>query len=141
NLTGVWLGMKYGIPEMIKAGGGSIINVSSLAAHVGVPNQMAYSATKGGVISMSRVAAVEYASKNIRVNCISPGPVATPLLVDFYGEEGTKYLSSLNPQGRLGTMEEVAKLAVFLASDESSHIIGQTIVIDGGHTADSHIRW
>lgn len=141
NLTGSWLCMKYVIPEMINNGGGSIINTASLAAEVGVTNQIAYSATKGGVISMSRVAAVEYANKGIRVNCIAPGPIATPLLVGFYGEDGVKYLSGLNPRGYLGSMEDVARLALFLASEESSHIIGQTLVIDGGHTIDSHIRW
>ena len=140
NLTGSWLGMKYAIPEMIKTGGGSIINTASLAAQVGVPNQIAYSATKGGIISMSKVAAVEYATKGIRVNCIAPGPIATPLLVGFFGEDGTRYLASLNPRGQLGKMEEVAQLALFLASDESSHIIGQTLAVDGGHTIDSHIR-
>jgi len=140
NLTGSWLGMKFAIPEMIKAGGGSIINTASLAAQVGVPNQIAYSATKGGIISMSRVAAVEYAAKGIRVNCIAPGPIATPLLMGFFGEEGTRYLAGLNPRGQLGKMEEVAQLALFLASDESSHIIGQTLAVDGGHTIDSHIR-
>ena len=141
NLTGSWLCMKYAIPEMINNGGGSIINTTSLAAEVGVPNQIAYSATKGGIISMSRVTAVEYAQKGIRVNCIAPGPIATPLLVGFYGDEGVRYLSGLNPRGRLGMMEEVANLALFLASDESSHLIGQTLTVDGGHTIDSHIRW
>jgi NAD(P)-dependent dehydrogenase (short-subunit alcohol dehydrogenase family) len=140
NLTGSWLSMKYAIPEMIKNGGGSIINTASLAAQLGVPNQIAYSAAKGGVISMSRVAAVEYANKGIRVNCIAPGPIATPMLVGFFGEDGVRYLAGLNPDGRLGRMEEVAQLALFLASNESSHIIGQTLAVDGGHTIDSHIR-
>jgi NAD(P)-dependent dehydrogenase (short-subunit alcohol dehydrogenase family) len=141
NLTGSWLCMKYAIPEMINNVGGSIINTASLAAKVGVPNQIAYSATKGGIISMSRVAAVEYANKGIRVNCIAPGPTATPMLVGFYREDGVRYLSGLNPRGCLGMMEEVAHLALFLASDESCHIIGQTLSVDGGHTIDSHIRW
>jgi len=141
NLTGSWLCMKYAIPEMIKSGGGSIINTSSLAARVGVPNQIAYSATKGGVISMSQVTAVEYADKGIRVNCVAPGPIATPLLVGFYGEDGVRYLSGLNPRGRLGTMDDAANVALFLASDESAHVIGQTLMVEGGHTIDSHIRW
>lgn len=141
NLTGSWLCMKYAIPEMIKSGGGSIINTASLAAQIGVPNQIAYSAAKGGIIAMSRVAAVEYASKGIRVNCIAPGPIATPMLIGFYGDEGVRYLSGLNPRSQLGRMEDVVQLALFLASNESSHIIGQTLAIDGGHTIDSHIRW
>ncbi len=141
NLTGTWLTMKYAIPEMIKTGGGSVINTASIAALVGVPNQIAYSASKGGVISITRVAAVEYGPKKVRVNCLCPGPVATPMLEGFYGEEGTKYLGSLNPRGTIGRMEEIANIALFLASDESIHIVGQVIVADGGHTADSHVRW
>jgi NAD(P)-dependent dehydrogenase (short-subunit alcohol dehydrogenase family) len=141
NLKGTWLGMKYAIPEMLKGGGGVIINVASLAAHVGVPGQLVYSATKGGIISMSRVVTVEYAPKNIRVNCISPGPTLTPMLIGAFGEEGARRLGNLTAKGRLGEMEEVARVALFLASDESSHMMGQTVYVDGGHIANSHIGW
>ncbi len=140
NLTGTWLGMKFAIPEMIRAGGGAIINTASICALVGVPNQSAYSATKGGIVSISRTTAVEYASRNIRVNCIAPGPVATPMALKFFGEEHTRNLADLNPRSQIGRMEEIAEVALFLASEESSHVIGQVLTVDGGHTIDSHIR-
>lgn len=135
NLKGVWLGMKYAIPEMLKTGGGSIVNTASIAAleaYKGIP---AYAASKGGVISMSRVAAIEFASKNIRVNCIAPGHIATPLFLGCWPPDKLKHLEDIAPQGRLGKPEEIARVALFLASDESSHITGQTVVADGGVTA------
>lgn len=141
NLTGTLLCMKHAIPEMLKVRGGSIINTASIAALEGVPGHGGYSASKGGVLSLTRVAAVEYARDGIRVNCIVPGAVATSMLVEFWGEEGVKSLARQNPNGRLGKMEDVANLALFLASDESSHIIGQTIIIDGGHTVDGCRGW
>lgn len=135
NLNGVWLGMKYAIPEMLKTGGGSIVNTASIAAleaYKGIP---AYAASKGGVLSMSRVAAIEFAAKNIRVNCIAPGHVATPLFLGCWSPDQLKHLEDIAPQGRLGKPEEIAQVALFLASDESSHITGQTVVADGGITA------
>lgn len=135
NLNGVWLGMKYAIPEMLKTGGGSIVNTASIAAleaYKGIP---AYAASKGGVISMSRVAAIEFAAKNIRVNCIAPGHIATPLFLGCWSPDQLKHLEEIAPQGRLGKPEEIAQVALFLASDESSHITGQTMVADGGITA------
>lgn len=135
NLNGVWLGMKYGIPEMLKAGGGSIVNFASIAAleaYVGIP---AYSASKGAVISLSRAAAIEYGPKNVRVNCVAPGHIATPMLLGAWSPEVLKRFTDIAPQGRLGEPEEVARVVLFLASDESSHITGQTVVIDGGVTA------
>jgi len=135
NLNGVWLGMKYAIPEMLKTGGGSIVNTASIAAleaYKGIP---AYAASKGGVISMSRVAAIEFAANNIRVNCIAPGHVATPLFLGCWSPDQLKHLEDIAPQGRLGKPEEIAQVALFLASDESSHITGQTVVADGGITA------
>jgi len=139
NLMGTWLTMKYAIPEMLKSGGGSIINTTSLAAHRGVYKQSVYSATKGGIIALSQAAAVEYGPEGIRINCISPGPIKTPMLIGFYGDEGVKRLAELAPRRNIGDMDEVARLAVFLASDESTHIIGQTILADGGHSIESHI--
>jgi len=135
NLNGVWLGMKYAIPEMLKTGGGSIINFASIAAleaYVGIP---AYSASKGAVISLSRAAAIEYSRKNVRVNCVAPGHIATPMLLGAWSPEALKRFAEISPQGRLGKPEEVAQVVLFLASDESSHITGQTVVIDGGVTA------
>lgn len=135
NLNGVWLGMKYAIPEMMKTGGGAIINFASIAALEAYQGLPAYSASKGGVISISRVAAIEFAAKNIRVNCVAPGHIATPMLLDAWAEEGLQRFRNIAPQGRLGEPGEIASTVLFLASDESSHITGQTIVIDGGVTA------
>ena len=135
NLNGVWLGMKYAIPEMMKTGGGTIINFASIAALEAYQGLPAYSASKGGVISISRVAAIEFAAKNIRVNCVAPGHIATPMLLDAWAEEGLQRFRNIAPQGRLGEPSEIASTVLFLASDESSHITGQTIVIDGGVTA------
>lgn len=139
NLRGVFLGMKYAIPEMLKTGGGSIINTSSMAADVGVRGHAPYCASKGGIVSLSRVVALEYATQNIRVNCINPGPIATPLQLAAQDPEFRRAYLAAIPQGRLGTPEEVAYIALFLASGESSLITGQALVADGGLEADSHI--
>ena len=135
NLNGVWLGMKYAIPEMMKTDGGVITNFASIAALEAYKGLPAYSASKGGVISISRVAAIEFADKNIRVNCVAPGHIATPMLLDAWAEEGLQRFRNIAPQGRLGEPSEVAAVVLFLASDDSSHITGQTIIIDGGVTA------
>jgi NAD(P)-dependent dehydrogenase (short-subunit alcohol dehydrogenase family) len=139
NLKGTWLGMKYAIPEMIRAGGGSIVNIASIAAHVAFPTIPAYSASKGGVISLSKVAAIEFAPKGVRVNCISPGPIKTPMILGQWGEEGVQRMASLLPRGQLGEMEDVANAALFLASDESANVIGHTLITDGGMKASSHV--
>lgn len=135
NLYGVWLGMKYAIPEMVKSGGGSVVNFASIAALEAYHGLPAYSASKGGVISLSRVAAIEFAPKNIRVNCIAPGHIATPMLLGAWSQEKLQRFKDISPQGRLGEPIEIARLVLFLASDESSHITGQTVVADGGVTA------
>lgn len=135
NLVSVWLGMKYGIPEIAKAGGGAIVNFTSIAALEAYKSIPAYAASKGGIISMSRVAAIESASKNIRVNCIAPGHIATPMFLGCWSQEELRHLEEIGPQGRLGRPEEIAQVALFLASDESSHITATTIVADGGVTA------
>jgi NAD(P)-dependent dehydrogenase (short-subunit alcohol dehydrogenase family) len=141
NVKGVWLGMKYAIPEMIKAGGGSIINAASIAADAAQRGSCIYAASKGAVLSMSRVVAVEHAAQNIRVNCIKPGVIATPMALGVLkgSPEARKRIERETPQGRLGKPEEVAQLALFLASDESSHITGQSLAVDGGIEADSHV--
>jgi len=141
NLKGVWLAMKYAIPEMIKAGGGSIINISSLAADAAQHGAAIYGASKAGVISMSKVAALEHAAHNIRVNVIKPGPTATPLLLAAVRNmpEAISRFETETPQGRLGEPEEVAQAILFLASDEASHITGQELAVDGGIEADGHI--
>ena len=135
NLFSVWLGMKYAIPEMERSGGGAIVNFTSIAAleaYKGIP---AYAASKGGIISLSRVAAIESASKNIRVNCIAPGHIATPMFLSCWTDEQLKHLEEIGPQGRLGKSEEIARVALFLVSDAASHITATTIVADGGVTA------
>ena len=135
NLKGVWLGMKYAIPEMIRGGSGTIVNFASIAALEGYNGLPAYSASKGGVISISRVAAIEFASKNIRVNCVAPGHISTPMFLNAWDEDGLQRFINMSPLRRLGEPEEVANVVLLLASDESSHITGQTIVVDGGITA------
>ena len=150
NLKGVWLGMKYAIPEMIRVGAGSIINVASISALEGVRALPHYSAAKGGVISLSRVTAVEYAAKNIRVNCICPGVIMTPEQeayskahpdqAKFMAAMGVPVARHMVPMRRSGRAEEVAYLALFLASDESSYITGSVVTIDGGVTASSIIQ-
>jgi NAD(P)-dependent dehydrogenase (short-subunit alcohol dehydrogenase family) len=135
NLKGAWLLMKYGIPALLRSGGGSIVNFTSIAAleaYKGIP---IYSVSKGGVISMSRVAAIEYADQNIRINCIAPGTIKTPLLLGAWSDQALESFRKTTPQSRLGEPEEVAYVALFLASDASSHVVGQTIVVDGGSTA------
>lgn len=141
NLKGVWLSMKYSIPEMIKIGGGAIINTSSIVASAASRGSAIYAASKAGIGAMTRVAAVEYAAHNIRVNCIEPGAIATPMAVNVFKDiPGVmERIKRETPQGRLGKPEEIAQLALFLASDESSHITGETIVIDGGIQAHNHI--
>lgn len=137
NLTGVFLGMKYAIPEMLKGGGGSIINTASVAGLVGFAGIPAYCAAKGGVVQLSRCAAIEYAKQNVRVNVICPGVIATPMVDRAIGgsEEARKAFTAIEPVGRFGTAEEVANVALFLASDESSFCTGAPFIVDGGFVA------
>ena len=134
DLKGAWLAMKYAIPEMLKAGGGSIVNTTSQAATRGNAGLPSYTAAKGGLLSLSRCTAVEFADKNIRVNCISPGYVKTPMLMGFLEAfpEMVKKVIDGTPQRRIAEPEEIASVALFLASDESSHITAAEIPIDGG---------
>ena len=135
NLKGIYLGCKYGIPEMQKVGGGSIINTSSIAAlRVGRGASDAYTAAKGGVIALTRVLAVEHAQYGIRCNCIIPGAVRTPLVGEITPEYDQAVVSTI-PMGRWGEPEDLAMLALFLACDESSWVTGGMYVIDGGFTA------
>lgn len=137
NLKGVFLGCKYAIPALLRAGGGSIINTASFVAIVGaaVP-QIAYTASKGGVLSMTREIAVEFARKNIRVNALCPGPVETPLLAELLADPKRRERRLVHiPPGRFARAEEMANAALFLASDESSYVNGATFLVDGGITA------
>ena len=135
NLKGTYLGCKYAIPEMQKVGGGSIINVSSIAAlRVGSGASDAYTAAKGGIVTITRTLAVEHAQYQIRCNVIYPGAIYTPLAGPFTPEY-VKAVESHVPLGRWGQPEDVAKMALFLACDDSSWVTGQGFVVDGGYTA------
>jgi len=137
NLKGVFFGCKYGIPALKHAGGGSIINTASFVALMGAATpQLAYTASKGGVLALSRELAVLHAKENIRVNALCPGPLKTKLLMDFLDTEEKKQrrLAHL-PMGRFGEAKEMAQAALFLASDESSYVNGSTFTVDGGLTA------
>jgi NAD(P)-dependent dehydrogenase (short-subunit alcohol dehydrogenase family) len=137
NLKGVWLGCKFGIPAMLESGGGSIINVASFVAIMGAATaQIAYTTSKGGVLSMTREIAVEYARQGIRANSLCPGPMATPMLEELMSDPARRQRRMVHiPMGRLGRAEEVAKAALFLASDESSFVTGTQLLVDGGITA------
>jgi NAD(P)-dependent dehydrogenase (short-subunit alcohol dehydrogenase family) len=137
NAKGVFLGCKYGIPALKRAGGGSVINTASFVARLGAATpQIAYTASKGAVLSMTRELAVIHARQNIRVNALSPGPLRTELLMSFLNTEAKKQRRLVHvPMGRFGEAEEIAKAALYLASDESSYVTGTEFLVDGGLTA------
>jgi NAD(P)-dependent dehydrogenase (short-subunit alcohol dehydrogenase family) len=137
NLKGIFLGCKYGIPAMLESGGGSIINTASFVALMGSATpQIAYTASKGGVLALTREIAVEFARKGIRVNAICPGPVDTPLLQELFSDPARKARRLVHiPMGRLAQAREVAQAALFLASDDSSYVNGTAFTVDGAITA------
>jgi NAD(P)-dependent dehydrogenase (short-subunit alcohol dehydrogenase family) len=137
NLKGVFLGCKYGIPALLRAGGGSIVNTASFVALMGAATpQIAYTSSKGGVLALTREVAIEFARKGIRVNALCPGPVDTPLLQELFRDPERRKRRLVHiPMGRLARADEVAKAALFLASDESSYINGAAFTVDGGITA------
>jgi NAD(P)-dependent dehydrogenase (short-subunit alcohol dehydrogenase family) len=138
NAKGVYLCCKYGIPHLLERGGGSVINVASFVALVGAAtSQIAYTASKGAVLSMTRELAVEFARHGVRVNALCPGPVETPLLMRLFQDDPAAYERRRVhlPMGRLAQAREIANAALFLASDESSYVNGATFVVDGGLTA------
>jgi len=137
NAKGVFLGCKYGVPALRRAGGGSIINTASFVARLGAATpQIAYTASKGAVLSMTRELAIIHARENIRVNALSPGPLKTELLMKFLNTEAKLKRRLVHlPMGRFGEAEEIAKAALFLASDESSYVTGTEFLVDGGLTA------
>lgn len=137
NLKGVFLGCKYGIPALKRAGGGAIINTASFVALLGAATpQIAYTASKGGVLSMTRELAVIHARENIRVNALCPGPLRTELLMKFLDSEEKRQRRLVHiPAGRFGEAAEMAKAALFLASDDASYVTGTEFVVDGGITA------
>jgi NAD(P)-dependent dehydrogenase (short-subunit alcohol dehydrogenase family) len=137
NVKGVLLGCRHGIPALLASGGGSIVNVASFVAHMGAATpQIAYTASKGAVLAMTREIAVIYARQGIRANALCPGPVMTPLLAKFLSDDARRDRRLVHiPMGRFGDPAEIANGALFLASDESSWMTGQSLIVDGGITA------
>jgi NAD(P)-dependent dehydrogenase (short-subunit alcohol dehydrogenase family) len=137
NLKGVFLGCKHGIPALQRAGGGSVINTASFVGIVGAATaQIAYTASKGGLIAMTRELAVIHARQKIRVNALCPGPLKTELLMKFLDTDAKKQRRLVHiPMGRFGEAKEMAKAALFLASDDASYMTGASLVVDGGITA------
>jgi NAD(P)-dependent dehydrogenase (short-subunit alcohol dehydrogenase family) len=134
NLKSVFLGCKYGIPALRRAGGGSVINTASVVALVGsAAPQLAYTASKGGILALTRELAVIHAREHIRVNALCPGPLRTELLMKFLDTEAKRQRRLVHiPMGRFGESQEIARAALFLASEESSYTTGSTFVVDGG---------
>ena len=137
NVKGVLLGCRHGIPALLESGGGSIVNVASFVAHMGAATpQIAYTASKGAVLAMTREIAVIYARQGIRANALCPGPIMTPLLAKFLSDDARRQRRLVHiPMGRFGEPVEIANGALFLASDESAWMTGQSLIIDGGITA------
>jgi NAD(P)-dependent dehydrogenase (short-subunit alcohol dehydrogenase family) len=137
NVKGVAHGCRFGIPAMLASGGGSIVNVASFVAWMGAATpQVAYTSSKGAVLAMTREIAVEYARRGIRCNALCPGPIETPLLMQLLSDEQKRQRRFVHiPMGRLGQAEELAKAALFLASDDSSFMTGASLIVDGGITA------
>ena len=140
NLKGVFLCSKYCIPEMLKGGGGSIVNIGSEAGIVGIKNQVAYNVSKSGIIALTKSTAIDFAAHNIRVNCICPGTTETPLVkaaVERAPDPAAarRALEEVRPADRLGRPEEIAAGILYLASDESPYATGSVLAIDGGYTA------
>ena len=138
NAKGVFLCCKHGIPQLLERGGGSVINVASFVALVGAAtSQIAYTASKGAVLSLTRELAVEFARRGVRVNALCPGPVETPMLMRLFEDDPAAYERRRIhlPMGRLAKAGEIANGALFLASDESSYVTGSTFLVDGGLTA------
>lgn len=136
DLTAVFYGCKYAIPHLREAGGGAIVNTASISGLFGDYGLLAYNAAKGGVINLTRTVAIDHARESIRVNCVCPGPIDTPLLRPLLGVPGVEgAYNECIPMGRVGKPEEVAAVITFLASDDASYVTGAAVVVDGGVTA------
>lgn len=135
NLSGVFYGMKYQIPAMLKNGGGAIINMASILGQVGFASSCAYVAAKHGIVGLTKNGALEYAKQGIRVNAIGPGFIKTPLLEDNLDDEQMEQITALHPQGRLGKPDEIAELVLWLATEKSSFVNGAYLPADGGYLA------
>lgn len=135
NLKGQAMGCKYVIPRMLDSGGGVIINNASIMAIAGIPGADAYTAAKGGVIALTRTLAVEWGARNIRINCICPGTIETPMVGPIADEAARSRLGDSTPMKRVGQAEEIAQAALFLASADSSYVNGVILPVDGGWSA------
>jgi len=138
NVKGVWLSMKYEIPQMLKRGGGAIVNCSSVAGLIGFPNMAPYFASKHAVIGLTKVAALEYSAQGIRINAVNPAVIDTEMvdrIAAGFGMNKQADLVPLHPIGRLGRVEEIADAVVWLCSKKSSFVTGHSLVVDGGFTA------
>ena len=140
NLKGTFLGMKYGIPAIKQSGGGSVINISSVGALVGLLDRAAYCAAKGGILSLTRAAALDHVGDGIRINCIAPGTVDTPWIARITASypdpaAARTTMQARQPHGRFVSPEEIAAMAAYLASDEAASTVGAVMVVDGGLTA------
>lgn len=133
NLTGVYHGCLAGVEQMTSHGGGAIVNVASVFGVVGAPNSSSYSASKGGVLALTRQVARDYADENIRVNAVSPGFIETPLLEEDTHRGTMQYAETNTAMGRIGDPDEVAEAVLFLASDRASYVTGENLVVDGGY--------
>ena len=133
NLKGIFLCLKYEIPQLLKGGGGTIVNMASVAGLMGTPAAAPYGASKHGVISLTRTAALEHAKQKIRVNAVCPAVIETPMEQRLFGEpEAHKFAVGMHPIGRLGTVREVAEAVLWMCSEKSSFMTGHYIVVDGG---------
>lgn len=136
NLKGVFLSMKYEIPAMLAAGGGAIVNTASVAGLVGERGIGAYSASKHGVVGLTRTAALDYIGRGIRINAVCPGATRTRILVDWFQDPKVEaFILSRHPIGRIAEPEEIGRAVLFLASDDASFVVGQALAVDGGLTA------
>lgn len=135
NLTGTFLMSRAALKVMLVQGGGVIVNMGSVHGHVGFPNHAGYTAAKAGIVNLTRSLAVEYGTRNIRVNVVCPGVISTPLIAATLDDAAMSKFVALHPMGRIGTVDEVARAICFLASDESSFITGSSLMVDGGYTA------
>ena len=139
-VRGTFLGMKYAIPALTESGGGSVINMSSVAALVGIPDRAVYSAAKGAILAMTRAAAIDHVGEGVRVNCVAPGTVDTPWISRITSgyddpQEARANMQARQPHGRFVAPEEIAAMAAYLAADESASVIGACMIVDGGVTA------
>ena len=140
GLSGTFYGMRHAIPAIRESGGGSVVNVSSVAGLVGIPDRAAYCAVKGGVVALTRAAAIDHAREGVRVNCIAPGTVDTPwvqrITANYPDPEAARAaMRERQPHGRLVSADEIAAMAAYLASDEAGSVVGAVMVVDGGLTA------